>query len=63
MDRAIELSVDDAPSLLKVELCADLGRLEEARALARELQARPELHGITRKQLADVMRRLDGGGT
>ncbi|MGH2570958.1 MAG: sulfatase-like hydrolase/transferase [bacterium] len=58
MDRAIELSVDDSPALLKVELCADLGLREEGRALASELQARPELRGITRKQLADAMRKL-----
>jgi arylsulfatase A-like enzyme/Flp pilus assembly protein TadD len=63
MDRAIELADDDAPALLKVGLCVDLGRLEEGRTAARTLQGKRELRGITRQQLADAMRRLDDGAS
>jgi arylsulfatase A-like enzyme/Flp pilus assembly protein TadD len=58
IDRAIELAHDDVPSLMKIDLCQNLGLLEEGLAVARELQQKPKLRGITRQQLADALRRL-----
>jgi len=61
MDRAIELADDDTPALHKVTLCGMLGRQDQGLAVARELQQRRALRGITRAQLADAMRSLRDG--
>jgi arylsulfatase A-like enzyme len=58
IDRAIEMSDDDRPRLLKIDICVKLGRLELAREEARVLQDAPRLRGITRQELADTMRTL-----
>jgi len=54
--RAVDLAEDDRPRLLRIELLATMGRTDLARAEARELQEAPRLRGITRQELADVMR-------
>jgi arylsulfatase A-like enzyme/thioredoxin-like negative regulator of GroEL len=58
VDRAIELAEDDRPRLVKIDVCANLGREELARETARALADAPQLRGITRQELADAMRRL-----
>ncbi|HMB69106.1 MAG TPA: tetratricopeptide repeat protein, partial [bacterium] len=60
IDRAVLLAADDRPKLFKVYLCAELGRRDEAKAVARELAARRQLRGVTPQELADAFRFAEG---
>jgi tetratricopeptide (TPR) repeat protein len=60
IDRAVLLAADDRPRLFKVYLFAELGRREEAKAVARELAARRQLRGVTPQELADAIRFAEG---
>ncbi len=62
IDHAIEIAHDDVPALMKIDLCAAFDLPEEGMVVARELQKKPQLKGITRQQLADALRRLQEGG-
>jgi arylsulfatase A-like enzyme/Flp pilus assembly protein TadD len=60
IDRAVLLASDDRPRLFKVYLCAQLGRRDEAKAVARELAARRQLRGVTPQELAEAIRFAEG---
>jgi arylsulfatase A-like enzyme/Tfp pilus assembly protein PilF len=60
IDRAVLLAADDRPKLFKIYLCAELGRRDEAKAVARELAARRQLRGVTPQELADAIRFAEG---
>jgi choline-sulfatase len=58
IDRAIAQSDDDRALLTRAAILSRLGRTDDARALLRDLADRPRLRGITRDDVAAVMRRL-----
>jgi tetratricopeptide (TPR) repeat protein len=59
VERACELSPeDDRPRLALIDVCVAAGRSERARREAEALLARPRLRGVSREDLAAVMRRL-----
>jgi arylsulfatase A-like enzyme/Flp pilus assembly protein TadD len=59
IDRAVELArEDDRPLLAKAKVLSNVGRTEDARSLLRELAARRTLHGVTKKEVAKVMREI-----
>jgi arylsulfatase A-like enzyme/Flp pilus assembly protein TadD len=60
IDRAVELARDDdRPRLTKAMVLASVDRAEEAQALLKELATRRTLHGVTRKEIAEMMRGLE----
>jgi arylsulfatase A-like enzyme/cytochrome c-type biogenesis protein CcmH/NrfG len=60
---AVELSPqDDRPRLLEAEIRWRLGQHDEARAILRDLAGRSQLQGITRQNVADMIRRLGPRG-
>jgi arylsulfatase A-like enzyme/Tfp pilus assembly protein PilF len=61
IDRAIGIAVeDDSPALIKMEICARLGKPEIGMSQARELQKKRRLFRITEQDLADAIRKLAG---
>jgi tetratricopeptide (TPR) repeat protein len=57
IDRAIRYAEsDERPRLIRGGILRRLGRLEEARAAAAELAARPALHDVTAAEVADLLR-------
>lgn len=58
IDRAIARAGDDRALLTKGAVLARLGHTDDARALLRDLAGRPRLRGITRDDVAAVLRQL-----
>jgi arylsulfatase A-like enzyme/Tfp pilus assembly protein PilF len=59
IDRAIGLSVeDDLPSLIKIEICENLGRTELGLETARALKEKSTLHKVPPEALAEAIRSL-----
>jgi arylsulfatase A-like enzyme/Tfp pilus assembly protein PilF len=58
IDRAIVLAQTDRARLVKVDVLRNLGRTTRAWEVARTLAAERQLRGITRKEVADTMRKL-----